>query len=92
MDESPEACLIREMEEEVGIQIDVEKIARVIFYRYPAFNILLLAYWCKWIGGDPKPLECQAFRWVALEEIRDYQLPPADEPIIEDLQRVLSDQ
>jgi 8-oxo-dGTP diphosphatase len=84
-DESPEDCLRRELREELGIEAEVSGIARVVFHRYPTFNILLLVYRCTVIAGDPVARECQAWKWASPEEIAALPFPPADALVLEDL-------
>jgi len=80
--ESPEACLAREIEEELEMNIEVGEIFQVVSHVYPGDkHILLLAYLCRHLLGEGKAKECQDFRWVSIDELQDYRMPQADWPI-----------
>jgi 8-oxo-dGTP diphosphatase len=82
-DEGPQACIKRELREELGIEVAIKGIRRAVFRRYEGFNILLLAYQCRITEGTPLPIRCRAIRWVSKEELKDLSMPPADEEIRE---------
>lgn len=77
-DESPERCLQRELEEELGIWVKVEKIEEVVWMPYEHFNLLLLLYKCQLERGTPLPLGCEEVRWFKKREIFNLPMPPAD--------------
>ena len=79
--ESPEECLSRELEEELGVKARVSDIYTAVFYRYPDFDILLLVYLAEILSGDPQPVGCRQIQWVAPEEMAGLEIPPADTPI-----------
>ncbi|MEW9121061.1 MAG: (deoxy)nucleoside triphosphate pyrophosphohydrolase [Thermotaleaceae bacterium] len=81
--ETPEACLKREIKEELNLDISVEDIFKVVYHTYPQKTILLLCYLCTFAEGEAKPLECNAFQWIYLEEVYDYNFAGADLPIVE---------
>ena len=85
--ESIEDCLIREAEEELGISIRPERLLEKGFHRYPEKTLHLYFYLCRWVKGDAKKIDCHDFAWVAPEELKNYQFPPADDGIIEELIR-----
>lgn len=80
--ESPEECIVREIMEELRINIRVTDIYDVVFHKYEDRTILLLVYDCEYISGEPKPIECNAFNWVTAEELSLYKFTYADEKII----------
>lgn len=84
--ESPEQALRRELKEELGIQATIVGIYHVLFYSYPDYDILLLAYTCK-TDEVPRPIEVAQVRWVSIAALHQYSLLPADLPIVEQLQR-----
>lgn len=80
--ESPEECIVREILEELGIRIEVSDIYDVVFNKYDDRTILLLVYDCEYVSGDPKPIECNAFNWVTIDELDSYKFTYADEKVI----------
>ncbi|KJR96073.1 MAG: NUDIX hydrolase [Peptococcaceae bacterium BRH_c4a] len=86
--EDPEGCLIREIKEELDIDIAVQDIFKVVMHRYGDRNILLLAYLCSHAGGDPAPLECNNIAWVPVKRLMDFDLAAADVPVAAKLQEV----
>jgi len=85
--EDPEGCLVREIKEELDIDIAVQDIFKVVMHRYVDRNILLLAYLCSHTG-HPKPLECNDIAWVPVNRLMDFDLAAADVPIAAKLQEV----
>jgi len=84
-DESLEACLAREIQEELGIIISVDKPFMVMKQSYPDFHITLHVFLCTHLGGDPKPIGCEDFRWVKIGELNGFSFPEADKKIVEAL-------
>ncbi|HPX69486.1 MAG TPA: 8-oxo-dGTP diphosphatase MutT [Bacillota bacterium] len=84
-DETPEECIIREIKEEMDIDIEVDDIYKVVKFRYEEKDILLLCYLCRIIKGDLKAIECNDFRWVTKDELPGFDFVPADLPIVEKL-------
>ncbi|SKA04701.1 (deoxy)nucleoside triphosphate pyrophosphohydrolase [Consotaella salsifontis] len=82
--ESPEATLIRELEEELGIAVKAPCLAPLTFasHAYDSFHLLMPLYVCRRYEGIPAPREGQALKWVRAKNLRDYPMPPADEPLI----------
>ncbi|AQZ53117.1 8-oxo-dGTP diphosphatase MutT [Martelella mediterranea] len=89
--ETPEACLIREMEEELGITTKVACLAPLTFasHTYDDFHLLMPLFVCRRYQGIPEGQEGQAIKWVRAKDLRDYPMPPADEPLIPILQDLL---
>jgi 8-oxo-dGTP diphosphatase len=83
-DEDPQAALVRELREEVGIEARVGEVLDVTFYRYPKKNCLLLFYEVEREAGSPEPqaLDVADVRWASLAELRDEDFPPADLSIL----------
>ncbi len=76
--ESPEESLARELREELGVEIQVERILEVVFHRYPEKNVLLLFYSCRLIRGEPRPLDVAELAWVSRSELPNLDWVPAD--------------
>ena len=83
-DETPEACLIRELHEELGIATDAACLAPATFASEPLGDrhLLLLLYVCRKWRGAPEPLEAAALKWVRPVELHALAMPPADRPLI----------
>ena len=86
-DERPEDTLIRELKEELGIVVDVACLAPLTFasHAYPDFHLLMPLYVCRRWQGTVTALEGQNIAWVRPNRLRDYPMPPADEPLISHL-------
>ena len=82
--ETPEAALIRELEEEIGIDTEESCLAPLTFasHRYESFHLLMPLYVCRVWRGTPVAREGQALKWVRPAALRDYPMPPADVPLV----------
>ena len=89
--ETPEATLVRELREELGIETDPPCLSPLTFasHAYEDFHLLMPLYVCRKYQGIPLPREGQQLKWVHAGALRDYQMPPADEPLIPILQDLL---
>jgi len=89
--ERPEDTLIRELKEELGIVVQEPCLAPLTFasHRYADFHLLMPLYVCRRWEGMPAPWEGQRLAWVRPNRLRDYQMPPADEPLIAHLTGLL---
>jgi A/G-specific adenine glycosylase len=81
--ESVEDCIRREIQEELGINIEVGDRLITIDHTYSHFRVSLHVHYCKHLSGDPQPLECDEVRWVRPEELEQYPFPKANVQIIE---------
>ena len=82
--ERPEMTLIRELKEELGIDVQEACLAPLTFasHTYPQFQLLMPLWVCHRWEGTAKALEGQELAWVRPNRLRDYPMPPADEPLI----------
>ncbi|MFT6531033.1 MAG: 8-oxo-dGTP diphosphatase [Limimaricola cinnabarinus] len=82
--ESPEAALIRELHEELGIDTQESCLAPLTFasHAYESFHLLMPLFACRRWQGQPHGRENQALEWVRPNRLRDYPMPPADLPLI----------
>jgi 8-oxo-dGTP diphosphatase len=90
--ERPEAALVRELHEELAIDVDTQDLRPITFasYAYPDFH-LMMPIWAvrKW-QGDPSPQEGQDIVWVPPKDLANFPMPPADVPLIGQLQTFLA--
>ena len=89
--EAPETALIRELKEELAIDVAESCLAPFAFasHRYPDFHLLMPLYVCRRWSGAPAPLEGQELAWVRPARLGDYPMPPADRPLVALLQDLL---
>ncbi len=89
--ETPEETLIRELEEEIGVTTKAPCLAPLTFasHTYETFHLLMSLYVCRRYEGIARGREGQAVKWVRPQALRDYPMPPADEPLIPFLQDLL---
>jgi 8-oxo-dGTP diphosphatase len=82
--ETPEAALIRELAEELGIDVTASCLAPLTFasHSYPDFHLLMPLYVCRKWSGMPVAREGQRLTWVQPARLGDYPMPPADAPLI----------
>ncbi len=82
--ETPEVALIRELKEELGIDVSAACLAPFAFasHAYERFHLLMPLYLCRRWKGTPKPRENQTLAWVRPQKLADYPMPPADKPLI----------
>ena len=83
-DETPEAALIRELREELGVETQASCLAPLSFasHAYADFHLLMPLYACRKWSGPARAREGQALKWVGVRELRTYPMPPADLPLI----------
>jgi 8-oxo-dGTP diphosphatase len=85
--ETPEASLIRELKEELGIDTQSACLAPLSFvsHAYDDFHLLMLLYVCRKWQGSAQPLDAAALKWVRPRDLRNLDMPPADAPLISPL-------
>jgi 8-oxo-dGTP diphosphatase len=89
--ERPEAALIRELKEELNIDVTESCLAPLTFasHAYDDFHLLMPLYICRRWNGDATAMEGQVLKWVRAKDLRNYPMPPADLPLIPHLQDLL---
>ena len=89
--ERPEQSLIRELTEELGIVVREECLAPLTFasHLYPEFHLLMPLFVCRRWEGIVAAREGQKLKWVRPNDLRNYPMPPADEPLIPHLAALL---
>jgi mutator protein MutT len=83
--ETFEQCLVREIREELGVEISVSGLFEEISHDYPEKSVRLKFFLCQLRSGEPQPLGCAAFRWIGKDELTDYEFPAADARLLEKL-------
>ncbi len=85
--ETFEQCLVREIREELGVNITVGELFEEIRHDYPEKAVHLKFFHCKLIAGEPQPLDCAAVKWISKEGLQTHAFPAADAQLIERLSR-----
>ncbi len=83
--ESFETCLRRELQEELAIEVTVGIMLSEITHEYPEKTVRLQFFKCRWTGGEPRAIGCQAFRWITVGELNAYPFPAADVRLLDQL-------
>ena len=87
--ETPEACIVREIREELATEIKAEKILGVVEYDYPNFHLTMHCILCTIVSGELKLLEHEAAKWVTKETLRSVDWLPADQLILDKIEEIL---
>ena len=89
--ERPEAALIRELKEELDIDVAESCLAPFTFasHRYERFHLMMPLYLCRRWNGTARGTEGQALAWVRPQKLSDYAMPPADKPLVAMLRDLL---
>jgi mutator mutT protein len=90
-EETPEAALVRELHEELGIETWNSCLSPLTFasHSYDDFHLMMPLFACRKWNGIPQPREGQVLKWAKASELRDYPMPPADIPLIPILRDLL---
>jgi 8-oxo-dGTP diphosphatase len=83
-DELPEACLVRELREEIGLDVAANCLAPLTFasHRYPDFHLLMPLFVCRVWQGLPQAREGQTLKWLRPRDMTDLPMPAADRPLV----------
>ncbi len=76
--ETWEACLERELAEELGVRVSVGRLFDEVVHDYPGKRVHLRFFVCRLVAGEPAPIGCAAVAWVTAGELGRYEFPPAD--------------
>ena len=85
--ESEPEALVREIEEELAVRVEVIRHLTTISYDYPAFHLEMACFVCTIAEGEPKLIEHEAARWLAPEDIDSVAWLPADVLVVDELKR-----
>jgi A/G-specific adenine glycosylase len=81
-DETLEDCLVREVREELAIEVAVQRLFATVQHAYTHFRITLYAYHCQYVAGEPQAIGCTAWSWVLPQELDAYAFPAANRRLI----------
>ena len=84
-DETEEACLKREIKEELSIPITIAKKLMTIKHSYTQFRVTLSVFWCPWKSGRIRATQCERWKWVKYEDLNQYTFPAANVKIVKSL-------
>ena len=87
--ETPEACIVREIREELATEIKAERILGVVDYDYPNFHLTMHCILCTIVSGELKLLEHEAAKWVTKDTLRSVDWLPADQLILDKIEEIL---
>lgn len=89
--ETPEAALVRELAEELGVDVNVDALEAVTFASADLGDrhLVMLVYLCRTWTGKPVPLHASALQWCTLDALAALPMPPADAPLIPLLARLI---
>lgn len=79
--EHPEAALRREVREELGCDVEIDRIHEVVFHAYAEFDLYMLVYAARIAAGEPRPIEVAEVAWVDARALAELDLLPADYPL-----------
>lgn len=80
--ETPPEALIREIREELGVEIAVGAQIATIEYEYPDFHLSMDCFWCRLVSGEPVLKEAEAARWLTKHQLREVDWLPADAALL----------
>jgi mutator protein MutT len=84
-EETFEQCLVRELREELGIEVAVGELVESLTHEYSEKTVHLKFYRCRWKQHEPQLLGCPAFKWVSAARLKDYSFPAADARLLDKL-------
>jgi mutator protein MutT len=80
-------CLVRELREELDIEVEVGPRLESLTHAYPEKIVHLEFFVCRWVKNEPRPLGCPAFAWITAEALRNYCFPAADARLLQRLKQ-----
>lgn len=83
--EAIEGCAVRECREEIDVVVEPVRRLKDLWYDYPHGRVFLHFVLCRIVSGEPRPVECREVRWIGANQFPDFEFPPADIGVIEDL-------
>jgi len=86
--ETFEQCLVREIREELGMEVEVGELFEEISHTYAEKTVHMKFFICKFISGNPQPLDCAAFKWVGKANLAEFEFPAADARLLDKLREL----
>jgi mutator protein MutT len=83
--ETFEQCLVREIREELGVEIAAGELFEEVTHAYPEKSVHVKFFVCRLLSGEPQPLDCAAVKWVVKTELLSFEFPAADAQLLEKL-------
>lgn len=84
--ETFEQCLVRELREELGVEVVVGELFETVTHAYPERTVLLKFFCCQLPQGEPQAIDCAAVKWVTHDELAAHEFPAADAGLLQKLQ------
>ena len=78
-------CLVRELREELGVDVMVGELLETIKHTYQEKTVRLKFFICRLASGEPEPLGCAAVKWVSRDQLAAHEFPAADTKLLDDL-------
>lgn len=88
--ETPAECVVREVKEEIGIEVVAEQELATIDHAYTHFTITLIAYICRYVSGEARPLQCADVLWIKPHQLHEYAFPMANQKLFPHLETWLA--
>jgi mutator protein MutT len=85
--ETFEQCLLRELREELAIEVEIVDLIETDTHAYPGKTVRLKFFRCRWKANEPRALGCADFKWVKAQELKNHEFPAADAVLIERLEK-----
>jgi mutator protein MutT len=86
--ETFEECLVREIREELGVEIFVDELFEEVRHDYPEKSVHLKFFLCRLISGEPQALDCAAVKWIDQAGLAEHKFPAADGQLLERLKKI----
>lgn len=85
--ETFQECLVRELREELAMEVAVGELFESLTHAYPEKTVRLQFFACRWLKGEPQPLGCSALKWISCVELGAHTFPAADARLLEKLRQ-----